>query len=392
MDRNGDYNDLEFLCKDYSTDNFGIGLFRINPDEGLVFQKYNDTGSNIFQVITDNTYSSKKFLTDEGYQIANGTSNQALTANGGVSDLNLKADLDGGRIPASQLPSYVDDVLEFANLASFPATGESGKIYIAIDTNLTYRWGGSSYVVMSSSLALGETPSTAYRGDRGKIAYDHSQTTGNIHNTKVEELSDVSGDATTIADTDEILKKETGGLWKKLSWSNIKATLKSYFDNIYAPKAFNVKVTTPSSYVTGTLAETEVLRIEIPANSISDNSFLNMPILYLSKIGKNGNMNIKGKLSTSPTMPTGVTDQIFGYTNIGATNLSFGMDRRYIVSNGLIKGFPFSVSSYSSSSAHSSSFSSKAFDRTVTNYLYVSIELVNTADQARLEGIQLTNS
>ena len=190
----------------------------------------------------------------------------------------------------------------------------------------------------------------------------------------------------------EILKKENGGLWKKLSWSNIKSTLKAYFDSLYAPKSFNLKVTTPSSYVTGTLAETEVLRIEIPANSISDNSFLNMPILYLSKIGKNGNMNIKGKLSTSPTMPAGGTDQIFGYTNIAAANLSFGMDRIYIVSNGLIKGFPFAVSSYSSSSAHSNSFSSKAFDRTVTNYLYVSIELFNTADQARLEGIQLTNS
>ena len=98
-------------------------------------------------------------------------------------DLSLKADLVGGKIPSSQLPSYVDDVLEFANLASFPATGESGKIYIALDTNLTYRWEGSSYVVMSSSLALGETSSTAYRGDRGKIAYDHSQTTGNPHGT-----------------------------------------------------------------------------------------------------------------------------------------------------------------------------------------------------------------
>ena len=102
-----------------------------------------------------------------------------------------KADLVGGKVPANQLPAYVDDVLEFANLASFPATGENGKIYIAIDTNLTYRWGGSSYVVMSSSLALGETSSTAYRGDRGKVAYDHSQVThdktlvglGNVDNT-----------------------------------------------------------------------------------------------------------------------------------------------------------------------------------------------------------------
>ena len=90
-----------------------------------------------------------------GFKTSTGTATQALTANGGIFDLNTKADLEGGKIPASQLPSFVDDVLEFANLASFPATGESGKIYIAIDTNLTYRWGGSSYVVMSSSLALG---------------------------------------------------------------------------------------------------------------------------------------------------------------------------------------------------------------------------------------------
>ena len=157
-------------------------------------------------------------------------------------------------------------------------------------------------------------------------------------------------------------------------------------------KAFNVKVTTPSSYVTGTLAETQVLRIEIPANSISDNSFLNMPILYLSKIGTNGNMSIKGKLSTSPTMPSGTTDVIFGFTNIGNTIQSFGMDRIYIISEGLIKSFPFLQSPYSSSAGNANSFSSKPFDRTVTNYLYVSIQLGNTADQARLEGLQLTNS
>ena len=109
-------------------------------------------------------------------------------SNATQSALNAKADLVDGKIPASQLPAYVDDVLEFANLASFPATGENGKIYIAIDTNLTYRWGGSSYVVMSSSLALGETSSTAYRGDRGKIAYDHSQTIGNPHGTTKNDI------------------------------------------------------------------------------------------------------------------------------------------------------------------------------------------------------------
>jgi lysophospholipase L1-like esterase len=105
-----------------------------------------------------------------------------------ATSLSGKADLVGGTVPASQLPSYVDDVLEYANLAAFPATGESGKIYVANDTNLTYRWSGSSYVGLSISLALGETAGSAYRGDRGKIAYDHSQTTGNPHNTTISDI------------------------------------------------------------------------------------------------------------------------------------------------------------------------------------------------------------
>ena len=51
-----------------------------------------------------------------------------------------------GKVPSGQLPSYVDDVLEFANLAVFPGTGESGKIYVALDTDKQYRWGGSGYI------------------------------------------------------------------------------------------------------------------------------------------------------------------------------------------------------------------------------------------------------
>lgn len=79
------------------------------------------------------------------------------------------AELDSsGKVPSSQLPSYVDDVLEYDNKSAFPRTGESGKIYVAKDTNLTYRWSGSDYREISQSLALGETGSTAYAGDKGK--------------------------------------------------------------------------------------------------------------------------------------------------------------------------------------------------------------------------------
>ena len=93
-----------------------------------------------------------------------------------------------GRVPTTQLPSYVDDVLEYANFAAFPATGETGKIYINLDQNKTWRWSGSGYAEISASLALGETSATAYRGDRGKAAYDHSQVAGNPHGTTAADV------------------------------------------------------------------------------------------------------------------------------------------------------------------------------------------------------------
>lgn len=115
---------------------------------------------------------------------------------------NGVAELDSnGRVPSAQLPSYVDDVVEYASMSAFPGTGESGKIYVALDTNKTYRWGGSEYVEISASLALGETSSTAYRGDRGKTAYDHSQvTSGNPHNVSKAEVGLGNVDNTSDAD------------------------------------------------------------------------------------------------------------------------------------------------------------------------------------------------
>ena len=97
---------------------------------------------------------------------------------------NGLAELDeNGKVPSSQLPAYVDDVIEgyyyngkFYKEAAHTTeiTGETGKIYVDLPTNKTYRWGGSAYAEISSSLALGETSSTAYYGDKGKVAYDHA--------------------------------------------------------------------------------------------------------------------------------------------------------------------------------------------------------------------------
>lgn len=79
---------------------------------------------------------------------------------------------DSGKVPSTQLPSYVGDVLEFTQLDQLPKPGESGKIYVVTSTNLQYRWSGSDYVEISKSLALGETSSTAYPGDKGKATTD----------------------------------------------------------------------------------------------------------------------------------------------------------------------------------------------------------------------------
>lgn len=83
------------------------------------------------------------------------------------------ASLDNkGLIPSSQLPAYVDDVIEVATFDELPEVGEAGKIYVTLDTNLTYRWSGTRYIEISQSLALGETSSTAYAGDKGKATTD----------------------------------------------------------------------------------------------------------------------------------------------------------------------------------------------------------------------------
>jgi hypothetical protein len=111
----------------------------------------------------------------------------------------ISASKISGTISSSNLPSYVDDVLEYNGVSNFPETGESGKIYVDTATNKTYRWGGSDYVEISASLALGETENTAYRGDRGKQAYDHISNTDNPHNVTIEQIGAAAEDHTHTA-------------------------------------------------------------------------------------------------------------------------------------------------------------------------------------------------
>ena len=94
-----------------------------------------------------------------------------------------------GTIPQANLPSYVDDVLEYNGVSNFPDTGEAGKIYVDTSTNKTYRWGGSSYVEISASLALGTTSSTAFRGDYGNTAYQHATAKGSAFSSGLYKIT-----------------------------------------------------------------------------------------------------------------------------------------------------------------------------------------------------------
>jgi hypothetical protein len=107
------------------------------------------TANNSYTIDT-NTYLTEITSTDVTDALGFTPEN---AANKGVN--NGYASLDGGgKVPSSQLPSYVDDVIEVANYASLPTTGETGKIYITLDTNKIYRWTGSVYVEVSSSAAV----------------------------------------------------------------------------------------------------------------------------------------------------------------------------------------------------------------------------------------------
>ena len=166
-----------------SIDGFGLDLITGNPSAEVpypgkdIFIFNNKSGNLTLKHDGSGTAQSKFFFIDETDLIIPpggkvwlkyGPSYCEMIFKSWIDvDLSSKADLVGGKVPASQLPAYVDDVLEFANLAAFPVTGESGKIYVALDTNFTYRWGGSVYVKISDSNKLDKstTASSVYGTD-----------------------------------------------------------------------------------------------------------------------------------------------------------------------------------------------------------------------------------
>lgn len=151
---------------------------------------------------------------------------------------------ENGKVASSYLPSYVDDVLEYNTRTAFPTTGESGKIYIALDTNKTYRWGGTTYVELSSSVTLGETSSTAYAGDKGKKNREDINNLRDSFDSLANHVDEVNNKTNTNTTAIEDLTKEVDSTSTEVNTINGKISklnttigdVRSSFNNYTAEK------------------------------------------------------------------------------------------------------------------------------------------------------------
>ena len=191
--------------------------------DGSAVKNINITASSVGAAASSHTHT-KAQITDfptsmpasDVYSWAKQSSKPSYT----ISEVsgNLPASRISGTIAAANLPSYVDDVLEYASLSKFPTTGESGKIYTALDTNKIYRWSGSAYVVISETVALGTTHSSAGYGDESRAAYDHStKTSGNPHHVTKADVG--LGSVDNTADSAKSVKYATSA--GSVAWSNV---------------------------------------------------------------------------------------------------------------------------------------------------------------------------
>ncbi|QLC65779.1 tail fiber domain-containing protein [Flavobacterium sp. LPB0248] len=269
---------------------------------------------------------------------------------------NGVATLDAsGIIPTSQLPSYVDDVLEFTNLASFPATGESGKIYIAKDSNKTYRWGGSSYIYITSGAVdsvAGKTGVVALaKADVGLASVDNTADTAKnvLSATKLTTARTINGvsfdGSTNITITDSTKESSiTAGTtsqywrgdktWQPLTTANVPESSNLYFSNARSIAS----VLTGYSSTTGTILATDSILTAI--NKLNGNDALKAPLASPTFTGTVTAPTFSGALtgnaSTATSLQTART--INGVSFNGSANITIADSTKLPLAGGTMSG------------------------------------------------------
>jgi len=199
---------------------------------------------SIADLVTDASQLTEGTLDD------NRLSSNIVTASGLGTLLSGKADLDNsGKVPSTQLPSYVDDVLEYPSVSGLPVSGETGKIYVTLDDNKSYRWSGSTYINITSSPGTTDdvaegTLNKYYTDERASAAapvQSVANQTGNVILSKndvgldnVDNTSDANKPVSTAQQTALDLKSNVGHthtLAELNSWLSQPGSRNIYVDN-----------------------------------------------------------------------------------------------------------------------------------------------------------------
>lgn len=232
-----------------------------NTDSGLAATNVQDAIDEVNTALADKVDKvTGKGLSENDYTDADKTIVGGVTAalagkvdKTSVGAANGVAELGAdGKVLSSQLPAAVDSIVEgyyyndkFYEEATHETeiTPASNVIYIDLVSEKTYRWGGTVYVEISQSLALGETSSTAYRGDRGKTAYDFSQTP--YASSPSEDGTASAGSSNAWARGDHVHPHDSTKVdkvnGKGLSANDFTDTLKTKLDGIAAGAEVNVQ-------------------------------------------------------------------------------------------------------------------------------------------------------
>lgn len=254
---------------------------------------------------TNKTISNHSFGLDQNLVI-----NTASSTENGMMSFSDKVKLDSidattlvntvdGLIPAAYLPSYVDDVLEYSSVDTFPETGEAGKIYVDTTTNLTYRWTGTQYIEISKSLGLGETASAAYPGDKGKQNADNIATlqtqVGSNNFSSSNYLSKETNVTDALLQLDEEIKATNDNL--DLEHANAEATYAKKTDlSGYLPLSGGTMTLTPddireSNHISFNIKNYDVPHIELTGKGIDEAACL---------IAEAGHVEVCGYLPEGP--------------------------------------------------------------------------------------------
>lgn len=256
-------------------------------DEGL--NKYQSEINASFGA-TDN--SIRKELTD--FKNTKGKAN-------GLASLD-----NGGRVPSSQLPSYVDDVIEINTFKNLPSTGESGKIYITQDTNLTYRWSGSAYTEISKSLALGETSSTAYPGDKGKSTTD---IVNSLSDTLVNDVLVSQSNQDSVSLTVKSITKNPTNKSNKLLLTDGSPILLAENDGLYSQADDKtITINQASAFAAGVMSSSDKTKLDGLKSQAEINTTIN---------------NVQNNLTThinNKANPHQVTKEQVGLSNVDNTS------------------------------------------------------------------------